>query len=377
MKERTKDASARSSRSDEAGRTACTPDGNDQQQGPHDRQARISPDKKSKGKLLDQLRVALRSRHYSRRTVQAYCRWVKRFVVHHNLRHPEGMGEAEINSYLTHLAVDKDVSPSTQNQALSALLIFYRLVLGREIGDLGEVIRARRKKRLPVVLTRDEVKILMNHFCEEKRIIAGLLYGAGLRILECLRLRVQDIDFTTNTITVRAGKGDKDRYTMLPESLRSPLLQHLEKVRRIHNRDLAEGYGKTILPHALERKYPNAAKEWRWQYVFPQQRRWINPQTGKQGRHHIHESIMQKAVREANRKTGINKHVTCHVFRHSFATHLLESGYDIRTVQELLGHANLKATMVYTHVLNRGGKGVQSPIDKLEEIEHVKYEETR
>jgi integron integrase len=365
MKKRPKYVCARSEGSDEAGRTACTPDTKNQKQGSHDRQAGISPNKNSKAKLLDQLRDALRSRHYSRRTVKAYCMWVKRFVVHHNLRHPEEMGEAEINAYLTHLAVEKDVSPSTQNQALSALLILYRLVLSRKIGELGEIIRARRKKRLPVVLTRDEVSILMNHFHEEKKIIAGLLYGAGLRILECLRLRVQDIDFTTNTIIVRAGKGDKDRVTMLPESLRSPLLLHLERVRSIHNRDLAEGYGKTILPHSLGKKYPNAAWEWRWQYVFPQQRRWINPRTGMQGRHHIHESIMQKAVREASRKIGINKKVTCHVFRHSFATHLLETGYDIRTVQELLGHSDVKATMVYTHVLNRGGKGVRSPIDTL------------
>jgi integron integrase len=365
MKKRPKYVFARSEGSDEAGRTACTPDTEDQKQGQRGRQAKIPPDKNSKSKLLVQLRDALRSRHYSRRTVQAYCMWIKRFVVHHKLRHLDGMGEAEINAYLTHLAAKKDVSPSTQNQALSALHIFYRFVLGREIGDIGEIIRARRRNRLPVVLSRDEVNILMNLFLEEKRLIAGLLYGAGVRILECLRLRVQDIDFNTNTITVRASKGDKARVTMLPESLRSPLLLHLEQVRTIHNGDLAEGYGKTTLPYALARKYPNSAWEWRWQYVFPQQHRWINPRTGEQGRHHIHESIMQKAAREAGRKARINKKVTCHVLRHSFATHLLEAGYKIRTVQELLGHTNVKTTMVYTHALNRKGKGVRSPFDTL------------
>jgi len=275
------------------------------------------------------------------------------------------MAEPEINAFLTHLAVKGKVSASTQNQALSALLFLYRHVLNREIGDLDEVIRARRPRRLPVVMTREETKAVISQIEGTKWIAACLMYGAGLRLLECLRLRVQDIDFSANQITVRDGKGNKDRLTMLPEAVKGPLSQHLERVREVHKRDLAEGYGRVQMPYALERKYPGAAAEWRWQFVFPQDRRWINPKTGEQGRHHFHESIIQKAMRVAVRKTGITKRATCHTLRHSFATHLLEDGYDIRTVQELLGHKDVKTTMVYTHVLNRGGKGVRSPMDKL------------
>jgi integron integrase len=365
MKKRPKYFCTSSKESDEVGGDTCTLNTKCQGKSPLDRHTTSSPDTNSDPKLLDQLREALRSRHYSRRTERTYCMWVKRFVLYHHLRHPKEMGEAEINAYLTHLAVDKDVSASTQNQALCALLICYRLVIGREIGDLGEIIRARRRKRLPVVLSRNEVRIVINTLQDDMRLMAALLYGSGLRLMECLRLRVQDIDFQNNSIIVRAGKGSKDRVTMLPESIRSRLLHHLEAVRSVHNRDLADGFGKTILPHALAKKYPNASLEWRWQYAFPQKSRWINPLTREQGRHHIHESILQKAVREAGLKAGINKKVTCHVLRHSFATHLLEDGYDIRTVQELLGHSDVKATMIYTHVLNRGGKGVHSPIDKL------------
>jgi integron integrase len=275
------------------------------------------------------------------------------------------MAEPEINAFLTHLAVKRKVSPSTQNQALSALLFFYQRVLGREIGNLGEIIRARRGKRLPVVLTREEVKMLLAGLHGEKKLMAGLMYGAGLRLMECLRLRVQDIDFTSNQIIVRDGKGFKDRITMLPEKIRVSLLRHLERVRRIHKQDLADGYGRTTLPYALARKYPYAAAEWKWQFVFPQEHRWINPHTGKQGRHHMHESILQKAVREAVRRAELTKQASCHTLRHSFATHLLETGYDIRTVQELLGHKDVRNTMIYTHVLNRGGKGVRSPVDTL------------
>ena len=275
------------------------------------------------------------------------------------------MAEPEINAFLTYLAVKEKVSASTQNQALFALLFLYRHVLGREVGDLGEVIRARKPKRLQVVITREEVKAVLTNLSGDKWLMASLMYGAGLRLMECLRLRVQDIDFSRNEILVRDGKGAKDRITMLPASLRAPLQEHLRTVKAIHERDLTDGWGRVLLPDALDRKYPNAAKEWRRQWVFPQENRWKNPKTGEEGRHHVHESIIQKAVNGATRKAGLAKRVTCHTFRHSFATQLLESGYDIRTVQELLGHKDVKTTMIYTHVLNRGGKGVKSPVDDL------------
>jgi len=314
-------------------------------------------------KLLDRMREALRSRHYSRRTEQTYCHWIKRYIHFHNVRHPAKMGEAEINAFLTHLAVKEKVSASTQNQALSALLFLYRHVLGREVGDLGEVIRARKPKRLPVVMTRDEVKAVLANLTGDKWLMASLMYGAGLRLMECLRLRVQDVDFFRNEILVRDGKGARDRITMLPESLKAPLREHLKKVKAIHERDLTDGWGRVPLPDALGRKYPNASKEWRWQWVFPQENRWKNFKTGEEGRHHLHETILQRAVKEAVRKAGVVKHVGCHTFRHSFATHLLEAGYDIRTIQELLGHKDVSTTMIYTHVLNKGGHGVRSPID--------------
>ena len=289
-------------------------------------------------KLLDQLREALRSRHYSRRTEQTYCQWVKRFIYFHNVRHPKDMAETEINAFLTYLAVKEKVAASTQNQALSALLFLYRHVLGREVGDLGEVLRARKPKRLPVVMTREEVKAVLSHLEGDKWLMASLMYGAGLRLMECLRLRVQDIDFSRNEIIVRDGKGPKDRVTMLPESLKAPLREHLKKVKAIRERDLAEGLGRVQMPLALDRKYPNAPKEWPWQWVFPQEHRWTNSQTKEQGRHHMDESLVQKAVRDGVRMAGLTKRATCHTFRHSFATHLLENHYDIRTVQELLGH---------------------------------------
>jgi integron integrase len=316
-------------------------------------------------KLLDLLRDALRSRHYSRRTEQPYVMWVRRFVFFQNVRHPAEMAEPEINAFLTHLAVKERVSPSTQNQALSALLFLYRVVLKREIGQLGDIVRARRAKRLPVVMTRDEVRRVLAGLAPDKWLMAKLMYGSGLRVMECLRLRIQDVDFGAGQITVRDGKGFKDRVTMLPDSVRKPLLDHLEKVRRIHQRDLADGFGRVLMPYALERKYPGAAWDWRWQWVFPQVHRWVNHRTGEEGRHHTDESSIQKAVRDAVRRAGIAKRATCHTFRHSFATHLLEDGYDIRTVQELLGHKDVRTTMIYTHVLNRGGKGVKSPADTL------------
>jgi integron integrase len=281
------------------------------------------------------------------------------------MRHPAEMAEPEINAYLTHLAVKEKISASTQTQALSALLFLYRYVLDRKIGDLGEVIRARKPHHIPVVMTREEVKGVLAQLTGDKWLMASLMYGAGLRLMECLRLRVQDIEFARNEILVRDGKGAKDRISMVPESLKNPLQDHLKKVKALHERDLVDGWGRVQMPTALDRKYPNAPADWRWQWVFPQENRWINAQTKEQGRHHIDESLVQKSVREAVAKAGLTKRATCHTFRHSFATHLLEGGYDIRTVQELLGHSDVKTTMIYTHVLNRGGKGVRSPVDAL------------
>ncbi len=324
-----------------------------------------APGAAAKPKLLDRLREALRSRHYSRRTEQTYCHWIKRFIFFHNKRHPAEMAEPEINAYLTHLAVKEKVSASTQNQALSALLFLYRHVLNREIGDLGEVIRARKPRHIPVVMTREAVKAVLGHLHGDKWLMANLMYGAGLRLMECLRLRVQDVDFARNEITIRDGKGAKDRITMLPQSVAVPLREHLKKVKTLHEKDLSEGWGRVQMPYALDRKYPNASGDWRWQWVFPQESRWRNRETGEQGRHHVHESLVQKAVKEAVTKAGLVKHVSCHTFRHSFATHLLQDGYDIRTIQELLGHKDVSTTMIYTHVLNRGGQGVRSPADSL------------
>ena len=315
--------------------------------------------------LMNQTRTALRSRHYSRRTEQAYCLWTKRFIRYHGMRHPADMGETEINAFLTHLAVDGHVSASTQNQALAGLLFFYRHVLKRQVGDLGDVIRARKPQRLPVVLTRAEVRAVFAQLGGDTRLMAALMYGAGLRLTECLRLRVQDIDFERGEIAVRDGKGGKDRVTMLPRSLSAAVQTHLQRVRRVHESDLAAGWGRVQLPDALERKYPSAPSDWRWQWVFPQEGRWKNARTGEQGRHHLHETILQRAVKDAVTRAGVVKRAGCHTLRHSFATHLLEDGYDIRTIQELLGHKDVRTTMIYTHVLNRGGLGVRSPADAL------------
>ena len=297
-------------------------------------------------KLLDRLREALRARHYSRRTEQGDCQWVKRFIFFHHVRHPMEMVEPEINAFLTHLATQGQVSASTQNQALSALLFLYRHVLGLQIGDLGEIVRARRPTRLPVVLTRPEVKAMLGQLTGDKWLMAGLMYGAGLRLMECLRLRVHDVDLAVGQIVVRDGKGFKDRVTMLPATVKPGLQEHLAKVKLTHERDLADSFGRVQMPYALARKYPNAPKEWGWQFL-------ADP------------SILQRVVKAAAAQTGLAKHATCHTLRHSFATHLLEDGYDIRTIQELLGHKDVKTTMIYTHVLNRGGKGVRSPVDAL------------
>ena len=313
--------------------------------------------------LLDRVRAACRLRHYSLRTEEAYVAWIKRFILFHNKRHPLDMGAAEINAFLTDLAVVGRVSASTQNQAFSALLFLYQKVLEVDPGRIAGVVRAVRPKRLPVVLTREEVRRVIEQLDGTFALIARLLYGSGLRLLECLRLRVKDIDFGRGEITVRQGKGDKDRRTMLPTTVRADLSDHLRRVRLLHERDLSRGFGSVWLPEALERKFPNAAHEWAWQWVFPSAVLSVDPRTGIKRRHHAHEGSVSRAITQAVRRAGLTKHATSHSFRHSFATHLLEAGHDIRTVQELLGHADVSTTMIYTHVLNRGGCGVKSPLD--------------
>jgi len=314
--------------------------------------------------LISQLQAALRARHFSRRTEEAYCRWVRRYIRFHGLRHPADMAEPEINAFVTHLAVDENVSTSTQTQAFSAIVFLYRHVLHREVGEI-ELVRANQPRRLPVVLTREEVRRLLAGLEGEPRLVAALLYGSGLRLMEGLRLRVCDLEPGRGELLVRSGKGGRDRVTMLPRSLGPALEGQLARARALHARDLADGWGRVELPGALARKYPKAPWEWRWLWLFPQQRRWRNPETGEEGRHHLHETIVQRAVTAAVRRSGIEKHATCHTLRHSFATHLLEDGYDIRTIQELLGHKDVRTTMIYAHVLNRGGQGVRSPIDSL------------
>lgn len=315
--------------------------------------------------LLDQVRQAIRKRHYSHKTEEAYVGWIKRFILFHNKRSPVEMGEKEIGQYLSFLATDSCVSASTQNQALNGILFLYHEVLGKDIGYVDGVVRAKRSRRLPVVLTREEVKALLSQLDGTERLMATLLYGAGLRLMECCRLRVKDIDFAQNQIVIRAGKGNKDRYSMLPAAVKKPLARHLDRMRSQHQSDLDRGLGRVVLPDALDRKYPNAGKEWGWQWVFPASKYYTVLATREQYRHHLHESVIQKAVKEAVRKAGISKPASCHTLRHSFATHLIEDGYDIRTVQELLGHKDVSTTMIYTHVLNRGGKGVCSPADRL------------
>jgi integron integrase len=314
-------------------------------------------------KLLDVVRDTIRRKHYSIRTEEAYVNWIRRFILFHGKRHPKDMGAAEVEAFLTHLATEGHVSASTQNQAFSALLFLYRKVLHRELDAPVHALRAKESRHIPAVLTREEVRQVIAQLSGVYQLQARLLYGSGLRLLECLRLRVKDIDFQRRAITVRDTKGNEDRITMLPDSVIEPLKEHLQRVKRLHEEDLAKGYGSVYLPDALDRKYPNASREWIWQYVFPSDRLSTDPRSGVVRRHHLDESGLQKAVRAAARAAGINKRVTCHTFRHSFATHLLENGYDIRTVQELLGHKNVKTTMIYTHVLQRGGLAVRSPLD--------------
>jgi integron integrase len=315
--------------------------------------------------LIQRYREELQVRHYARRTVSSYEQWLRRFLRFHQMRHPRQMGKAEINAFLSHLATEERVSASTQNQALAALLFLYRTVLGGDVGNLEGVIRARKRQRLPVVLTVGEVRGVLHHLDGAEALVAKLLYGSGLRLMEALRLRIKDVDLDQRCITVRCGKGDKDRRTVLPSSLVDPLKQHVNEVQHQHQNDLSAGWGAVELPHALERKYRNAAKEWGWQWLFPQGRRWRDPRQNIEGRHHLDPSLVQRAVRAAVQAAGISKPATCHTFRHSFATHLLEQGADIRTIQELLGHSDVKTTMIYTHVLNRGPSGVRSPADLL------------
>lgn len=315
-------------------------------------------------KLLDRMREEIRVRHYSLRTEETYVDWVRRFILFHNKRHPKDMGAEEVQGFLSHLAVERNVSAATQNQAKSALLFLYRDVLHIDLPWLDEVISAKSSKRLPIVLTQTEMRHLLNAMSGTMGLVASLLYGTGMRLLEGLRLRVKDVEFERREIIVREGKGNKDRVTMLPENLILPLRAHLEKVKALHQRDLDAGFGEVYMPDALALKYPKAARTWGWQFVFPSAVRSVDPRSGIERRHHLYEASVQRAVRDAAKLAEITKPVTPHILRHSFATHLLQAGYDIRTVQELLGHSDVSTTMIYTHVLNKGGKAVISPLDR-------------
>lgn len=316
-------------------------------------------------RLLDQVREKIRVKHYSIRTEKSYVDWIKRFILFHDKRHPEKMGGPEVEKFLTHLATDRNVTASTQNQALAAILFLYREVLKIELPWLDDMQRAKKPARLPVVLTRAEVRGVLSHLDGMMGLMAALLYGSGLRLMECVRLRVKDVEFDYKQLVVRDGKGGKDRVTMLSDNLVDPLKQQIERARVIHEQDLREGFGAVYLPFALERKYPNAPREWAWQYVFPATHRSVDPRTNIERRHHIDEKRLQRAMKNAVRAASIHKPASCHTLRHSFATHLLENGYDIRTVQELLGHTDVATTMIYTHVLNKGALGVNSPLDRL------------
>ena len=316
-----------------------------------------------KPRLLEQVHDTIRRLHYSRRTEEAYVHWIKRFIYWSGKRHPSTLGEREVTAFLSHLASDRNVVAATQNQALAALLFLYGKVLEVNLGWLDDMVRAKRPVRLPSVLSPDETSALLAQLKGVHWLMAGLLYGSGLRLMECLRLRVKDVDFAYHQILVRDGKGGKDRVTMLPERLLQPLHEQLGEARRLHAIDLREGYGEVHLPYALARKYPRAGHEWGWQYVFPSGKRSTDPEDGVIRRHHLDDSALARALIQAKRDAGIHKRVSAHVLRHSFATHLLQAGYDIRTVQELLGHADVSTTMIYTHVLNKGGRGVASPLD--------------
>ena len=334
-------------------------------------------------RLLDRVRGAIRARHYSLRTEEAYVGWIRRFILFHKKRHPLEMAEPEINAFVTHLAVESAIGASTQTQALSALMFLYRHVLRKPLPDLDTVIRAKRPGRLPSVLTRSEVRRILGRMNGTPRLVATLLYGTGMRLLECLRLRVKDLEFGNNRIVVRDTKGGEDRVVPFPVVARAEMPSWLSRVKRIHDGDLADGFGSVYLPDAVARKFPGCEREWGWQYVFPGEHRSHDPRGGElrrrpgtaapvltadgqpERRHHLHETVIQRALRRAVLEVGISRRISCHTFRHSFATHLLEEGYDIRTIQELLGHRDVKTTMIYTHVLNRGGRGVRSPVDIL------------
>lgn len=315
-------------------------------------------------RLLDQIRAVIRRKHYSLRTEEAYVDWARRFVRFCGLRHPRECGAADVEAFLTHLATQRGVAASTQNQARSALLFVYKEVLGTELPWLDNVETAKRPSRLPVVLTEAEVRKLLAGTRGTSGLVLRLLYGTGMRVMECLRLRVKDVEFTRHEIVIREGKGFRDRVTMLPASLSEALSRHIASARLLHEADLRYGYGDVYLPYALERKYPAAAKQWMWQYVFPAPRLSRDPRSGSTRRHHVEPQAIQRALRDALRLAGITKHATPHTLRHSFATHLLDAGYDIRTVQELLGHKDVSTTMIYTHVLNKGGRAVRSPLDR-------------
>ena len=316
-------------------------------------------------KLLDRVRAAVRARHYSRRTEESYVGWIRRFIFFHGKKHPSSMGGDEVNAFLTSLAVESHVAASTQGQALSALLFLYRHVLDDPLPWIDNIVRARRPMRVPTVLTPGEVRQVIEQMDGVPKLVALLLYGGGLRLLEALRLRVKDVNFARGELFIRDPKGRRDRITILPQAAMDPLRDHLEYVHSVHAADLEAGFGSVILPTALARKFPNAPKEWVWQWVFPAGSRWRHKPSGFERRHHLHESVIQKAVHAAAQAAALGKRVTCHILRHSFATHLLERGQDIRTVQELLGHRDVKTTMIYTHVLRLGAKGVRSPLDAL------------
>jgi integron integrase len=316
-------------------------------------------------KLLDQVKDKLRLKHYSIRTEHSYSSWIKRYILFHKKRHPNEMGIREIEEFLTHLAVNMNVASSTQNQAFNALLFLYREVLSIDIGKEINAVRAKRHDRIPTVMSKEETRKVLGALDGIHKLMAMILYGSGLRSMECLRLRVKDIDFERNQIVVRDGKGAKDRVTVLPENVGLDLKRHLKRVKMLHQDDVAKGYGRVYLPFALERKYPNANRQWGWQYVFASKNISRDPRSNEVRRHHLHASTLHKAVKKAAELAGVHKPISCHTFRHSFATHLLEDGYDIRTVQELLGHKDVSTTMIYTHVLQKGGMAVRSPLDTI------------
>ncbi len=323
-----------------------------------------TPSKSTPPKLLDQVRDKIRVKHYSIRTETQYLHWIKRFIFFHGKQHPRDLGAAEVESFLSHLATEGNVSASTQNQALSALLFLYREVMGIVLPWMDTMVRAKKPQRLPVVLNRSEVALVLERMDGVYGLMARLLYGTGMRLMECCRLRVKDVDFGQLEILIREGKGAKDRVTMLPSTLILPLQEHLAKRRRLYEDDFAKGMAEVFLPDALARKYPKAANEWAWQYIFPSGSYSVDPRSGNERRHHIDEKLLQRAMKRAVTASGIVKLATPHTLRHSFATHLLQNGYDIRTVQELLGHSDVSTTMIYTHVLNKGGRGVVSPLDR-------------